>query len=119
MRRAGETNKPTQELSFNEGALTIDLATRQVQRHGETVGLTPREFDLLSALAANAGRVVPTAELVKQAWGLIDEAATDNLKPYIHYLRKKIEQDSASPRWIQTARGVGYRFAVPDKEEQE
>lgn len=107
------TQPPDQKnpLTFGGGALTIDAAAHTVRVNGQEVDLTPREFDLLAALAARAGQAVPTADLVKQAWGLSDRDAIDNIKPYIHYLRKKIEADSASPRWIKTVRGIGYRFA--------
>lgn len=110
LRRMPE-NKVPAELLFGEGELVIDLMKRGVSVRGEVVELTPREFDLLATLARHAGRVLTKEELLRQAWGLEDKDAQDNLKPYIHYLRKKIEQDSTSPRWILTARGVGYRFA--------
>ncbi len=97
-------------LLFGDGALTIDVQAHSVQVNGRDVELTPREFDLLMALVSKAGQVVPTAVLVQQAWGLTDRDAVDNIKPYIHYLRRKIETDSASPRWIVTVRGIGYRF---------
>jgi two-component system KDP operon response regulator KdpE len=99
-----------QRLVFGQNELVIDLVERTVRVQGEAVELTPREFDLLAALATDAGRVLTKGELLRSAWDLGDEAE-DNLKPYIHYLRKKIEADPAAPRWIQTARGVGYRFA--------
>lgn len=108
------TAQPSQnenELVYGNGDLRIDFIARKAIVVGEEVSLTPREFDLLSVLATNQGRVIPTQELVNQAWGMTDEAASDNIKPYIHYLRKKIEHDPASPRWILTVRGVGYRFA--------
>lgn len=98
------------ELTFGQGALHINLAAHEVRLRGELVELTPREFELLVTLARHVGQVVPTAELVKVAWGMLDPGASDNIKPYIHYLRKKLETDPATPRWIQTVRGVGYRF---------
>lgn len=98
-----------QRLVFGQNELVIDLVQRTVRVQGKEVELTPREFDLLAALAGDAGRVLTKGELLRSAWNMGDEAE-DNLKPYIHYLRKKIEADPAAPRWIQTARGVGYRF---------
>lgn len=98
------------ELTFSQGALRVNLAAHEVYLHDQLVDLTPREFDLLAALACHAGQVIPTTELVKVAWGMLDSGASDNIKPYIHYLRKKLESDPAVPRWIQTVRGVGYRF---------
>lgn len=113
LRRAQGAGEEKNLLVFEQGILIIDVAAHKVTRRGEPVDLTPREFELLVALAADAGRVIPTADLVQRAWGMSDAAATDNIKPYIHYLRKKIEDDPASPRWILTVRGVGYRFASP------
>ncbi|MCA9936532.1 MAG: response regulator transcription factor [Anaerolineales bacterium] len=98
-------------FAFGDDEIVIDVQARLVSVRGEEIELTPREYDLLIALASNAGRVIPTAELVDRAWGMTDQAATENAKPYIHYLRKKIELDPAAPHWILTVRGVGYRFA--------
>ena len=97
-------------LTFSDGDFLIDLKSRRVEVYGESVDLTPREYDLLATLAQNAGRVITTTELIQTAWGPKFRDATDNIKPYIHYLRKKVEADPAAPRWIMTARGVGYRF---------
>jgi len=95
---------------LDDGKLIIDLAARQVLLRGEEVNLTGREFELLTVFTAHVDQVITTADLVEQAWGMTDKAAVDNLKPYIHYLRKKLEEDPAAPRYIQTIRGVGYRF---------
>ncbi len=103
-------HQPTR-LIFGDGELLIDLPARYVEVNGQEVELTPREFDLLAVLVENAGRVITTTELIQTAWGAKFRDATDNIKPYIHYLRKKIETDPAAPRWILTARGVGYRFS--------
>lgn len=111
LRRIQRT-EPTnpRKLVFSNGTLIIDLPARQVIVNGVDVELTPREFDLFAVLVQNAGRVITTSELIQLAWGARFKDATDNIKPYIHYLRKKLEVDPASPRWIVTARGVGYRF---------
>jgi DNA-binding response OmpR family regulator len=97
-------------LSFGNGELLVDLETRQVRVQNRLVELTPREFELLAAFVVKADQVVTAADLVNLAWGWADEMAVDTVKTYIHYLRKKIEADPAAPRWIQTVRGVGYRF---------
>lgn len=108
--RRRQRNRTSPTLVFGNGRLIIDLAARRVEAQGQEVGLTPREFDLLAMLAQNAGRVLTTSELILKAWGGTLYDPTDNIKPYIHYLRKKLEDDPAAPRWIVTARGVGYRF---------
>ena len=102
---------PTAELfNFGNGDLIIDITAHQVTVNGDEKELTNREFELLVVLAKNAGTVVTTANLALEAWQLDDDQAIQNVKPYIHYLRKKIEADPASPRWIHTIRGVGYRL---------
>jgi DNA-binding response OmpR family regulator len=98
------------QLSFGKGELVVDLQTRQVRVQNRLVELTPREFELLAAFVVKADQVVTAADLVNLAWGWADEAAVETVKTYIHYLRKKIEVDPATPRWVQTVRGVGYRF---------
>lgn len=109
--RRTQNNTPPQRLVFGQDEIVLDLRNRLVLVRGTTVELTPREYELLVALATQAGRVISPLELVSRAWGMNDSAATENLKPYIHYLRKKLELDPAAPRWVMTIRGVGYRFA--------
>ncbi|MGB1252467.1 MAG: response regulator transcription factor [Candidatus Promineifilaceae bacterium] len=110
--RRGQREEPSapNTLVFAGGDFRINLPSRQVNIYGKEIDLTPREFDLLATLVQNAGRVITTNELIQTAWGPKFRDATDNIKPYIHYLRKKIETDPARPHWILTARGVGYRF---------
>ncbi len=110
LRRNRPTSPIAQLLSFRDGELTIDLPARMVMLNGEEVELTPREYDLLLVLAQNPHRVIPAMELITTAWGANYGDAADNLKPYIHYLRRKLEKDPAQPIWIKTVRGVGYRF---------
>lgn len=108
--RRVEPDEDSDLMSFSDGNFTINLNSREVFVDERLVELTPREFALLLVLAKNAGRVVTTSELIQTAWGVQFRDSTDNIKPYIHYLRKKIERDPVSPQWIVTARGVGYRF---------
>lgn len=112
LRRTRAAAPAVSRYELGDGVLVVDTAAHRVKINDEAVDLTPREFDLLRVLAAKAGQVVPTAELVKEAWSLTDRDALDNIKPYIHYLRKKIEADPATPRWILTVRGIGYRLAI-------
>lgn len=98
------------ELVFDNGNLTINFLNREVRLRGTVIELTPKEFDLLSVLARNAGRVLTRAELSSQVWGPNYGGANESLKLYIHYLRKKIELDPNRPEYILTSRGVGYRF---------
>ncbi len=101
----------SEELVFDNGEFRINFMNREVRVRSEIRHLTPKEFNLLSVLVRNAGRVVPRSELVIEAWGEEYADAIDSLKLYIHYLRQKIEVDAEKPEYILTSRGVGYRFA--------
>ena len=98
-------------LVFGDGELIIDTIAHSVTVNGQDRALTQREFELLVTMATNAGTVLTVGDLTARAWGADYGNAPRNLKTYIHYLRKKIEADSATPRWILTVRGIGYRFA--------
>jgi DNA-binding response OmpR family regulator len=110
LRRAPKPNM-SEELSFNNGEFRINFMNREVRVRNDLKHLTPKEFNLLSVLVRNAGRVVPRTELVSEAWGEEYADAIDSLKLYIHYLRQKVEIDPERPDYILTSRGVGYRFA--------
>jgi two-component system alkaline phosphatase synthesis response regulator PhoP len=90
--------------------LRINPERREVW-HGETlVELTPREFDLLYALASHPGRVFTREELLERVWGN-DFAGIDRVVDvHVGVLRRKLEDDPASAALIQTVRGVGYKF---------
>lgn len=87
--------------------LTINLETREVTRGDRQIGLTPREFDLLVALARTPRRVLTKEQLLQQVWGHDFEGEVGIVETYISYLRAKV--DAGSPkRIIHTVRGVGY-----------
>lgn len=109
--RRSPVRRSSEELAFNNGELRINFISREVLVRSQPIHLTPKEFSLLAALARNAGRVVSRQELVTQAWGERYSDATDSLKLYVHYLRRKLERDPLQPEYILTSRGVGYRFA--------
>ena len=112
LRRITVQDKSAEFFKFGGGDLIVDVPAHRVMVYGEEKELTNREFDLLVVLVRNAGKVVTTADLALQAWQFEDEQGIHNVKPYIHYLRKKLEVDPAEPRWIQTIRGVGYRLVT-------
>lgn len=90
--------------------LSLDMQTRVVLLNGELLELTGKEFDLLYFLAAHKGQIFTKRQIYQQVWG--EEYAFDdnNIMSFISKLRKKIEPDAAKPFFIQTVRGVGYRF---------
>jgi len=110
MRRAGRGEG---EPSIEVEGLEIDLAARIVRRDGESVHLTPIEFDLLRALVRNRGRLMTHRKLLAEVWGPEYVDDIQPLRTHIARLRAKIEPDgAAAPRYIVTDSGVGYRFAV-------
>ncbi|MFC1967440.1 response regulator transcription factor [Chloroflexota bacterium] len=98
------------ETVFNDDYLAVDIAERRVMVDGERVRLTPREFRLLALLMENANRVLTHEQVLEKVWGweYIDDV--DYVRIYVAHLRRKIEPDTKSPRYILTEPGVGYYF---------
>ncbi|MBR0554404.1 response regulator [Ciceribacter sp. L1K23] len=94
--------------------LTIDPIKRNVSREGETVHLTPKEYDLLLLLSRHAGRVVTHRTLLTSVWGPAHGDDLHYLRVFIGQLRQKIERDPTQPRIVRTEPGVGYRMAEQD-----
>lgn len=90
--------------------LTIDFARREVLVNGERVNLRPTEYRLLYHLVQNAGYVMTHEQLLSRVWGPEYHDETHYLRLYVTYLRQKIEEDPAHPKYILNERGVGYRF---------
>lgn len=90
--------------------LTIDFARHEVLVNGAPVTLRPTEYRLLYHLVQNAGWVVPHDVLLAKVWGPEYRDESHYLRLYITYLRQKIEEDPANPKYILTERGAGYRF---------
>jgi len=97
---------------YSDDYLSVDLASRRVSVGGELVGLTPTEYRLLSYLVENGNRVLTYAQLLENIWGWEYTDDFDYIRVYVWRLRKKIEQDPKSPRYIRTEHGVGYRFEM-------
>ena len=91
------------------GDLTIDLIKRLVTRAGEAVRLSPREYDLLARLAEGGGRVLTHRQLLTAVWGPANADDVQYLRVFVGRLRQKLEADPASPRYLTTESGVGYR----------
>ncbi|WP_026370778.1 response regulator transcription factor [Kallotenue papyrolyticum] len=90
--------------------LTVDFGQRIAWVEGQPVSLTPIETRILFLLMQRRGQVVPTATLLRKAWGWDQEGDPESLWVRIRQLRKKLELPSAARRYIHTVRGVGYRF---------
>ena len=97
------------DRAFASGTLKVDLLRRLVERDGEAVKLSPKEYDILEQLAIHAGKVLTHRHLLREVWR--DEAVDPQyLRVYIRQLRQKIEADPASPQHVLTEPGVGYRL---------
>ncbi len=105
------------EQILRRGELEIDGARRRVTLKNQEVEVTTLEFDLLAFLAARPGRVFSREALMDQVWGegrVVDERSIDSL---VSRLRRKLEPEPSSPRYLQTVWGAGYRFNEhPDSE---
>ncbi|MCL4545303.1 MAG: response regulator transcription factor [Chloroflexi bacterium] len=113
--RRTEMPPPVRSLpDFTAGDLSINFQTQTVYLKGELVNLTPIEYKLLYHLVRNAGRVMPQAALLDRVWGSDYDATPDYLKVYVSRLRAKLEHsDDSSGHFIETVRGLGYRFIRP------
>jgi DNA-binding response OmpR family regulator len=105
--------KPDEERYLTAGDLVIDLRAYDVRRNNEPIALTPSEFQLLIALASQAGQVIDYVTLVRLSLDYDAEPweAKELIKRHIFSLRKKIEPEPSSPRYILNVRGIGYRLA--------
>ena len=90
--------------------------SRHVLAKNQRVHLTPKEFDVLRYLIAQAGKPAPYRQLLQAVWGPDYGGESDYLRVFINHLRKKIEPNPASPKYILTEPWVGYRFVVPESE---
>ena len=92
------------------GPIRIDLAGRRVNCRGQNIDLQPKQFDLLAYLVRNRGTVLTRDQLLHNVWGYDYAGDTRTVDVHVRWLREKIEEDPATPRLIQTVRGVGYCF---------
>jgi DNA-binding response OmpR family regulator len=106
--------QPTQADSrIEHGGLVVDRAAHRVEVDGNPVDLTPKEFDLLAFLAATPDQVFTREELLEHVWGSTQEWQDPaTVTEHVRRLRLKLEPDPATPRWLHTVRGIGYRFSV-------
>ncbi len=95
---------------FVAGELTVDLVRRSVRRGGTEVHLSPKEYDLLAELVANAGKVLTHRHILNKVWGPAHTEDAQYLRVFIRSLRGKLEADPARPQHIITEPGVGYRL---------
>jgi two-component system, OmpR family, response regulator RegX3 len=97
------------------GSLRVDPAARRAMLRGVELDLTRREFDLLDRLVRESGHVVRREELMSEVWDDNWFGSTKTLDMHVATLRRKLGDDAADPRWLHTARGVGYRFVSAEE----
>jgi two-component system KDP operon response regulator KdpE len=124
MRAAVRRTKPADDMpKVQLGELVIDLAAKRVTRQAPVtsaagtdvaatadIRLTPTEWHLLEVLLRNPGKLLTRNQLLTEVWGPGYADATSNLRLYMAQLRRKLEPDSARPRWLITEPGMGYRY---------
>jgi two-component system KDP operon response regulator KdpE len=110
LRRSG-TEQPLPRIETKE--LTVDLEMRMVNVRGNSVHLTPKEFDVLRLLVTQQGRPVTHRKILQIVWGPEYGEETEPVRVVIKQLRQKIEKDPAHPRYILTEPSIGYKFQLP------
>jgi DNA-binding response OmpR family regulator len=110
-----ESRAPVEEVStFTFAGRTIDFEALELSSFGKTIRLTLMEADLLRYLVRNQGRIISRKELLEQVWRVREDTDTRAIDNFIVRLRRYIEDEAAQPRYLQTVRGVGYRFQTGD-----
>ena len=109
LRRQSDVSNP-QEGVITAGPVRIDVERHQVNINNELISLPLKEFELLEFLVRNSGRVLTRAQLIDRVWGSDYFGDTKTLDVHVKRLRAKIESDPANPVYIQTIRGLGYKF---------
>jgi DNA-binding response OmpR family regulator len=111
LKRARRIDMPgAKVMSFNKGLLTIDTASYEVKKAGDSVTMTPTELKILAVLAGSPARVFTRGELVEHALGYQFEGYERSIDAHIKNIRQKIEDDPKNPLFINTIYGVGYKF---------
>ena len=109
-RQLDDTGLAPQESVYRNGNLSIDYAAGCVYRDDREIHLTPIEYKLLCVLAKNTGKVLTHNYILNEVWGNAVSADASSLRVFMATLRKKIEENPATPQYIQTHIGVGYRM---------
>ena len=106
----GEAAAPERPERFALGPFTFDEVRHEVLKGGESVVLTPKEFQLLHHLASHPGAVVGKDELIEELWGEEYLDGAISIAVYVRKIREKIEENPAKPAYLKTVWGVGYSF---------
>jgi two-component system response regulator RegX3 len=110
LRRQSSGSDSTDLGVISAGPVKIDIDRHLVTINGITISLPLKEFELLEFLVRNSGRVLTRTQLIDRVWGSDYFGDTKTLDVHVKRLRTKIEEDPANPVYIQTIRGLGYKF---------
>ena len=113
LRRSGRASR-MEPAVIEAGHLRVHPGERQAFVDGAALPLTRKEFDLLAYLAARPGRVVSRRELLEEVWRQPSIGDDQTIDVHLYWLRRKLGESAADPRFLHTVRGVGIRFVVPD-----
>jgi two-component system alkaline phosphatase synthesis response regulator PhoP len=111
LRRQQMAGQSVEAVAFEDEPLQVDLSKPAVTAGGTVVSLTPRELSLLRVLLAHRGRARSREQLLAEAWGDDEYIDPRTVDVHVRWLRRKIEPDPEHPRYVETVRGIGYRFA--------
>ncbi|AZS86054.1 response regulator transcription factor [Streptomyces griseoviridis] len=110
VRRTEQQPVPPATTRVGTADFTIDLLAKKLVRDGHDVRLTPTEWQLLEILVTHPGKLVTQRQLLQEVWGVSQSGKTNYLRVYMAQLRRKLERDPSSPRYLITEAGMGYRF---------
>ncbi|ADY54506.1 two component transcriptional regulator, winged helix family [Syntrophobotulus glycolicus DSM 8271] len=110
LRRVTEIGAEEEE-EIRQGDIVMNCSRREVYKGSRQLDLTLKEFELLKLLLLNKGRVLSRDMLLEKIWGYEYQGETRTVDVHIRYLRQKIEEDDNNPLYIETVRGIGYRFS--------
>lgn len=117
LRRVEYKNIIPQNFSIAIGELTIDTGGCRVMKNGKEIELTAREFEILQYLAENIGRVISRERLYENIWGEDSFGCDNTMMVHIRHLREKLEDNPASPKYIITMKGLGYKLVNPNEKQ--
>ncbi|MFI7544239.1 response regulator transcription factor [Actinoplanes sp. NPDC049599] len=114
LRRVGRASRTAQPAVHEVGELRVDIGERSASLAEQPLALTRKEFDLLAYLAARPGRVVSRRELLEEVWRQPSVGEDQTIDVHLYWLRRKLGESAAKPRYLRTVRGVGFRLVAPD-----
>ncbi|MFI9640676.1 response regulator transcription factor [Micromonospora sp. NPDC051925] len=114
LRRVGRASRTVAPAVHTVSGLRVDVGERSAVLDGEPLALTRKEFDLLAYLAARPGRVVSRRELLEEVWRQPSVGEDQTIDVHLYWLRRKMGESAAKPRYLRTVRGVGFRLVAPD-----